>query len=47
MRKLLFLVVALIMLITLPVSALDLGKLTLNVQPVDYMSALAGIAKPA
>lgn len=46
MRKLLFLVVALIMLIALPVSALDLGKLTLTVQPVDYVSALAGIAKP-
>lgn len=30
----------------LPVSALDLGKLTLTVQPVDYVSALAGIAKP-
>lgn len=46
MRKILFLVVALIMLIALPVSALDLGKLTLTVQPVDYVSALAGIAKP-
>lgn len=46
MRKILFLVVALVMLIALPVSALDLGKLTLNVQPVDYVSALAGIAKP-
>lgn len=46
MRKLLFLVVALVMLIALPVSALDLGKLTLTVQPVDYVSALAGIAKP-
>ena len=46
MKRLLFLAVALIMLITLPVSALDLGKLTLNVQPVDYVSALAGIAKP-
>lgn len=46
MRKILFLVVALIMLITLPVSALDLGQLTLTVQPVDYVSALAGIAKP-
>lgn len=46
MRKLLFLAVALIMLIALPVSALDLGKLTLTVQPVDYVSALAGIAKP-
>ena len=46
MRKLLFLVVALIMLIALPVSALDLGKLTMTVQPVDYVSALAGIAKP-
>lgn len=46
MRKLLFLVVALIMLIALPVSALDLGKMTLTVQPVDYVSALAGIAKP-
>ena len=46
MRKLLFLVVALIMLIALPVSALDLGQLTLTVQPVDYVSALAGIAKP-
>lgn len=34
------------MLIALPVSALDLGKLTLTVQPVDYVSALAGIAKP-
>lgn len=46
MKRLLFLVVALIMLITLPVSALDLGNLTLTVQPVDYVSALAGIAKP-
>lgn len=46
MRKVLFLVVALVMLIALPVSALDLGKLTLTVQPVDYVSALAGIAKP-
>lgn len=46
MRKLLFLFVALIMLIALPVSAIDLGKLTLTVQPVDYVSALAGIAKP-
>lgn len=46
MKRLLFLSVALIMLITLPVSALDLGKLTLTVQPVDYVSALAGIAKP-
>ena len=46
MRKILFLAVALVMLIALPVSALDLGKLTLTVQPVDYVSALAGIAKP-
>ena len=46
MRKILFLVVALVMLIALPVSALDLGQLTLTVQPVDYVSALAGIAKP-
>lgn len=46
MRKLLFIAVALVMLIALPVSALDLGKLTLTVQPVDYVSALAGIAKP-
>ena len=46
MRKLLFFVVAFVMLIALPVSALDLGKLTLTVQPVDYVSALAGIAKP-
>lgn len=46
MRKLLFLVVAFVMLIALPVSALDLGKLTLTVHPVDYVSALAGIAKP-
>ena len=46
MRKLLFFVLALVMLIALPVSALDLGKLTLTVQPVDYVSALAGIAKP-
>lgn len=46
MRKLSFLVVALVMLIALPASALDLGKLTLTVQPVDYVSALAGIAKP-
>lgn len=46
MRKILFLVAALVMLIALPVSALDLGKLTLTVQPVDYVSALAGIAKP-
>lgn len=46
MRKLSFLVVAFVMLIALPASALDLGKLTLTVQPVDYVSALAGIAKP-
>lgn len=46
MRKILFLAVALVMLIALPASALDLGKLTLTVQPVDYVSALAGIAKP-
>lgn len=46
MKKLLFLAVALVMLIALPVSALDLGQLTLTVQPVDYVSALAGIAKP-
>lgn len=46
MKRLLFLAVALVMLIALPVSALDLGKLTLTVQPVDYVSALAGIAKP-
>lgn len=46
MRKLLFLIVALVMLIAFPVSALDLGKLTLTVKPVDYVSALAGIAKP-
>ena len=46
MKKLLFLAVTLVMLIALPVSALDLGKLTLAVQPVDYVSALAGIARP-
>lgn len=46
MKRLLFLVLAFVMLIALPVSALDLGKLTLTVQPVDYVSALAGIAKP-
>ena len=46
MRKLLFFVLAFVMLIALPVSALDLGKLTLTVHPVDYVSALAGIAKP-
>lgn len=46
MRKLLFFVLAFVMLIALPVSALDLGKLTLTVQPVDYVSAMAGIAKP-
>ena len=46
MRKLLFFVLAFVMLIALPVSALDMGKLTLTVQPVDYVSALAGIAKP-
>lgn len=46
MRKILFFAVALVMLIALPVSALDLGKMTLTVQPVDYVSALAGIAKP-
>ena len=46
MKKLLFLAVTLVMLIAFPVSALDLGKLTLTVQPVDYVSALAGIAKP-
>lgn len=46
MRKLLFFVLAFVMLIALPVSALDLGKMTLTVQPVDYVSALAGVAKP-
>lgn len=46
MRKILFLVASLVILIALPVSAIDLGKLTLTVQPVDYVSALAGIAKP-
>lgn len=46
MRKLLFFILAFVMLIALPVSALDLGQLTLTVQPVDYVSALAGIAKP-
>lgn len=46
MRKFLFFVLAFVMLIAFPVSALDLGKLTLTVQPVDYVSALAGIAKP-
>lgn len=46
MKRLLFIVVALVMLIALPASALDLGKLTLTVQPVDYVPALAGIAKP-
>ena len=37
---------ALLLLAALPAAALDLGKLTLTVQPVDYVSALAGIAKP-
>ena len=37
---------ALLLLAALPAAALDLGKLTLAVQPVDYVSALAGIAKP-
>lgn len=46
MRKLLFFALAFVMLIALPVSAIDLGKLTLTVQPVDYVSALAGFAKP-
>ena len=46
MRKLLFFVLACIMLMALPASALDLGQLTLAVQPVDYVSALAGISRP-
>ena len=46
MRKLLFFVLAFVMLIALPISALDMGQLTLTVQPVDYVSALAGIARP-
>lgn len=46
MKKLLPLIMAALLIIALPVSAIDLGKLTLNVQPVDYVSALAGIAKP-
>lgn len=37
---------ALLLMAALPAAALDLGKLTLTVQPVDYVSALAGIAKP-
>lgn len=37
---------ALLLLAALPAAALDLGQLTLSVQPVDYVSALAGIAKP-
>ena len=37
---------ALLLLAALPAAALDLGQLTLTVQPVDYVSALAGIAKP-
>ena len=37
---------ALLLLAALPAAALDLGKLTLTVQPVDYVPALAGIAKP-
>lgn len=37
---------AMLLLAALPAAALDLGKLTLTVQPVDYVSALAGIAKP-
>ncbi len=47
MKKFLpLLLAALILLAALPAAALDLGKLTLTVQPVDYVSALAGIAKP-
>lgn len=47
MRKLLpLLMAALLLLAALPAAALDLGKLTLTVQPVDYVSALAGIARP-
>lgn len=46
MKKLLPLIMAALLIIALPVSALDLGKLTLTVQPVDYVSALAGIARP-
>lgn len=46
MRKIIYLAMACIMLMALPASALDLGQLTLTVQPVDYVSALAGIAKP-
>lgn len=46
MRKIIYLVMACIMLMALPASALDMGKLTLSVQPVDYVSALAGIARP-
>ena len=47
MRKvLLILSFALILMFLIPTYALDLGKLTVTVQPVDYVSALAGIAKP-
>ena len=46
MRKIIYLAMACIMLMTIPAAALDLGQLTLTVQPVDYVSALAGIAKP-
>lgn len=37
---------ALLLLAALPAAAMDLGQLTLSVQPVDYVSALAGIARP-
>ena len=46
MRKIIYLAMACIMLMALPASALDLGQLTLTVQPVDYVSALAGISRP-
>lgn len=47
MRKIFTLLLcALLLLAALPAAALDLGQLTLAVQPVDYVSALAGIARP-
>lgn len=46
MKKLLPLLLVALLLAALPVSALDVGKLTVAAQPVDYVAALAGIARP-
>lgn len=47
MKKLLILLLAaLVLLAALPASALEVGKITVTAQPVDYVAALAGIARP-